>query len=513
MFDNDNKTGIYIRLSREDEDKKQESESIVNQRSLLLQYVRENNYNLVDIYVDDGYSGTNFERPGFKRLIRDIEEKKINVVLTKDMSRLGRDYIETGNLLEKYFPEHNVRYIAVTDNIDTFLDSSNNEIAPFKAIMNDMYAKDISKKIKASLKAKRKEGKFVGCRPSFGYRVDPEDKNHLVVDEEQALVVERIFKMALEGLSFYKIALKLTEEGVRTPASYYDFKWRSNYNVNYARWHPKTVSDILTNRVYVGDLVQGKRVKVNYKIKKVVKAEPNDYVVVRGTHRAIVDSDIFEEVQKRLPKNVGRVNKKENYLLEGLLYCKECGHRISVTSRRKKDNRRYTVCNYYRTYIRDKVCTTHSNNYDILEELVVRKVKEVLLDGIDTERIKGKIWDRIRVNNLENKEELEILLKKLDQVKNNLDKIYIDKLNGVISLEQYNRVKEKLEGTLEVLEGNYKRGLTSENARSWEEEKRKIACFIDDYLTFEKLDRELIVSLIERIEITADGVVDVKLVI
>ena len=149
--------GIYIRLSREDEEKTYESESITNQKSLLLQYVKENNLRVYDIYVDDGYSGTNFDRPGFKRLIDDIESKKINMVITKDMSRLGRDYIGTGNLIEKYFPEHNIRYIAVTDNIDTFLDNSNNDISPFKAIMNDMYAKDISKKIKSSLRAKQKE--------------------------------------------------------------------------------------------------------------------------------------------------------------------------------------------------------------------------------------------------------------------------------------------------------------------------------------------------------------------
>ena len=216
--------GIYIRLSREDDDKVMMSESITNQKSLLLQYVKENNLRVYDVYVDDGYSGTNFDRPGFKRLIDDIESKKINMVITKDMSRLGRDYIGTGNLIEKYFPEHNVRYIAVTDNIDTYLDNSNNDIAPFKAIMNDMYAKDISKKIKSSLRAKQKEGKWVGGRCPFGYMQDPNDKNHLVINEEQAIVVRRIYDMCLDGLSFFKIAKKLTDERVKTPAQYYNFE-------------------------------------------------------------------------------------------------------------------------------------------------------------------------------------------------------------------------------------------------------------------------------------------------
>ena len=202
--------GIYIRLSREDDDKVEVSESIVNQRSLLIQYVNENNLRLVDIYIDDGYSGTNFNRPEFNRLIKDIEIGKINMIITKDMSRLGRDYIETGRYIEKYFPEHHVRYVAVTDNIDTYLDNTNNDIAPFKAIMNDMYAKDISKKIKSSLRAKQKEGKWVGGRTPFGYRKDPNNKNKLIIFEEQAVIVRRIFDMCLEGLTCYKIALKLT---------------------------------------------------------------------------------------------------------------------------------------------------------------------------------------------------------------------------------------------------------------------------------------------------------------
>ena len=301
--------GLYIRLSREDGDK-HESESITNQKSLLLQYTKENNLRVYDIYIDDGFSGTNFDRPAFKRLISDIESKKINMVITKDMSRLGRDYIGTGELVEKYFPSKEVRYIAVTDNIDTYLDSSNNDIAPFKAIMNDMYAKDISKKIKSSLKAKQKEGKWVGGRTPFGYDKDPDNKNHLVVNTEQASIVKRIFDLSIDGLSYFKIAKKLTEENVKTPAQYYSFEWKNHYDLKYGQWHSKTIQDILTNRIYTGDLVQNKRNKVNYKIKKVVKNNPSDYIVVENTHEAIIDKDTFNEVQSKLPKNVGRCEKK-----------------------------------------------------------------------------------------------------------------------------------------------------------------------------------------------------------
>lgn len=330
------RVGIYIRLSREDEDKTLESESITNQRSLLLQYVKENHYQFIDSYIDDGFSGTHFDRPAFQRMLCDIEQGKINMVITKDLSRLGRDYIGTGNLLEKYFPEHNVRYIAVTDNIDTFLDGTNNDIAPFKAIMNDMYAKDISKKIKTSLRAKQKEGKWVSGRTPFGYRRDPNNKNRFVIHREQAKIVKRIFEMSLEGFSFYQIALKLTKEKVKTPAQYYCFEWKSHYRFNYGKWNSKTIRDILVNQMYIGNMVQNKRSKVNYKVKKVLPNAPKDYIIVEHTHEPIIEKKVFDEVQKRLPKNVGRIEKKEKHLLDGLLYCKECGHRISITSRRKK---------------------------------------------------------------------------------------------------------------------------------------------------------------------------------
>ena len=417
MLNNNYLVGLYIRLSREDEDKTHESESISNQKSLLLQYTKENNLKVYDMYIDDGYSGTNFNRPNFNRLIKDIELGKINMVITKDMSRLGRDYIGTGNLIEKYFPEHNVRYIAITDNIDTFLDSSNNDIAPFKAIMNDMYAKDISKKIKSSLKAKQKEGKWVGSKTPFGYIKDPNNKNHLIIEEEQAHIVKRIYNMCLDGLSFYKISKELTNEGIKTPAQYYEYKWRSNYNCKYGMWHSKTIYDILTNRIYTGDTVQNKRTKVNYKIKKIIKNKPSQYIVVENTHEAIIDKEMFYEVQKRIPKNVGRSEKKETHLLDGLLYCGDCGHRISIGPRRKKDNRCYTICNYYRTYIKQKLCTAHSNNYDDLEEVILRLLKINCLKYIDSKKIKKDTLNKFKnKENINNQKEIRIIKQSINQL-------------------------------------------------------------------------------------------------
>ena len=504
--------GLYIRLSREDDDKTYESESITNQKSLLLQYVKENNLRVYDTYIDDGYSGTYFDRPDFNRLLNDIESGKINMVITKDMSRLGRDYIGTGNLIEKYFPEHNVRYIAVTDNIDTFLDSSNNDIAPFKSIMNDMYAKDISKKIKSSLKAKMKEGKWVGGRTPFGYDQDKDNKNHLVINPEQAIVVKRIFDMCLEGLSFFKIAKQLTNDGVKTPAQYYNFEWKSNYNLKYGEWHSKTIRDILTNRMYIGDMVQNRRSKVNYKVKKVIKNNPNNYIIVENTHEPIIDKETFYEVQKIIPKNKGRNEKKEIHLLDGLLYCGDCGHRISIQSRRKKDNRCYTICNYYRTYMKQKLCTTHSNNYDELEKVIVKSLSEMCLNYINKDKIKNSTLNNLKDDNkLTNKKELEILTNDIRQINDNLDIIYIDKLNKKITEEQFKRVKLKFENELNIKQKKYSELNNSINDNINEESKNKMVVeYINKFLSMKEPSRELIINLIDKIEIYEDKTINIK---
>ena len=498
--------GLYIRLSREDDDKVLMSESITNQKSLLLQYVKENNLKVYDIYIDDGYSGTNFERPDFNRLLKDIELGKINMVITKDMSRLGRDYIGTGNLIEKYFPEHNVRYIAVTDNIDTFLDNSNNDIAPFKAIMNDMYAKDISKKIKSSLKAKMKEGKWVGGRTPFGYDQDKNNKNHLVINEEQANIVRKIFNMCMNGLSFYKIAQQLTNEKIKTPAEYYNFEWKSHYKLKYGIWHSKTIKDILTNRIYIGDLVQNKRNKVNYKVKKIIKNNTNDYIIVENTHEAIIDKKLFYEVQKRIPKNKGRNEKKETHLLDGLLYCGNCGHRISITSRRKKDNRCYTICNYYRTYMKEHLCTTHSNNYDELEKIIINSITEICLNYINKDKIKNNILSNLD-HKINDKKELETLNNYIKQINNNLDDLYIDRLNKKITEEQFQRIKLKLENELSIKQKKQKELRNNVN----EELKNKnIDEYIDIFLSMKEPNRELIINLIDKIEIFEDKTININ---
>ena len=506
------KVGIYIRLSRDDGNI--ESDSIVSQRSLLNQYIKENNYNLIDEYVDDGFTGTNFERPSFKRMIKDIESGRINMIITKDMSRLGRDYIGTGELIEKYFPNKNVRYIAINDGIDTFIDNTNNDIAPFKAIMNDMYAKDISKKVKTSLHSRMKEGLYVSGRCPFGYKKDPNNKNHLIINNEQAEVVRLIFDLALKGNTYHYIAQELTKRKIKTPSSYYNYIWKTNcINTNYISqeygvWVDTTIKTILTNQIYVGDTVQGKTKKVNYKLKKTVKNNPNDYIIVKNTHESIIDRDIFNYVQTLLPKNVKRPEKKRFYLLDGLLYCGDCKHRVTVRYQ-SKTGRSYTICDYYRTYSKLHVCTTHTNNYEILENIILDNIKEVCKKYLDRKKVKESINNiEVEANALKIKKQIENLKLTNNKLIENLDKTYMDRLKGIIDEEQYKRVGENIKIEIDNNKKNID-NLKNEQIEKIEIDDKQLEKYVNEFLSLDNPTRELIINLVEKIYIYQDKRIDI----
>ena len=501
------KVGIYIRLSRDDGNL--ESDSIVSQRSLLRRYVKENNYNIAEEYIDDGFTGTNFDRPAFKRMIKDIEIGKINMIITKDMSRLGRDYIGTGELIEKYFPNNNIRYIAINDGIDTFIDNTNNDIAPFKAIMNDMYAKDISKKIKTSLHSRMKDGLYVSGRCPFGYMKDPNNKNHLVINIEQASVVRLIFDLALKGNTYHYIAGELTKRKIRTPSSYYNYVWNTNcLSQEQGVWVDTTIKAILTNQIYVGDTVQSKTRKINYKLKKTVKNDPNNYIVVKDTHEAIIDREIFNYVQGLLSKNIKRPEKKKFYLLDGLLYCGNCKHRITIRYQ-KKTRRSYTICNYYRTYSKYHVCTTHTNNYEVLEKVILNNIKDICEKYLDKSKIKESINNIEFVNNtLKIKKQIENLKITNNKLTESLDKTYMDKLKGIIDTEQYIRVSENIKKEID----NNK--INIENLKNKEKSANKftnknVKKYINEFLSLDNPTRELIINLVEKIYIYQDKQIDI----
>ncbi len=506
------KVGMYIRLSRDDGNI--ESDSVVSQRNLLKQYANENNYNITEEYVDDGFTGTNFDRPAFKKMIKDIELGKINMIITKDLSRLGRDYIGTGELIEKYFPDKNVRYIAINDGIDTFIDNTNNDIAPFKAIMNDMYAKDISKKVKSSLRSKMKDGLYVSGRCPFGYIKDPTNKNHLVVSVEQANVVKLIFNLALKGSTYHYIAQELTKRKIKTPASYYNYIWNTKRKKNnclsqeYGVWTATTIKEILTNRIYVGDTVQGKTKKINYKLKKTVKNKPEDYIIVENTHEAIIDKDTFYYVQTILPKNVKRPEKKRFYLLDGLLYCGDCKHRITIRHQ-NKTGRNYTICDYYRTYAKYHFCTTHTNNYKTLEKIILDNIKTICEEYLDKNKIKDSITDlKFEDNTLKVKRQIESFELTNNKLIHSLDKTYIDMLKGIIDQEQYIRVSENIKKEIK----NNKQNIDNIKNEKFEVHKintKQINEYINEFLSLDNPTRELIINLIEKIYIYQDKTIDI----
>ncbi len=503
--------GLYIRLSRDDGNI--ESDSIVSQRSLLNQYVKENNYNVIDEYVDDGFTGTNFERPAFKRMIKDIEIGKINMIITKDMSRLGRDYIGTGELIEKYFPNNNVRYIAINDGIDTFIDNTNNDIAPFKAIMNDMYAKDISKKVKTSLRSRMKDGLYVSGRCPFGYMKDPNNKNHLIINEEQAETVKLIFDLALQGNTYHFIAQELTKRKIKTPASYYNYVWNTKckskcISQEQGVWVDTTIKAILTNQIYVGDSVQGKTKKINYKLKRIVKNNPKDYIIVQNTHEAIIDRETFNYVQTLLPKNVKRPEKKRFYLLDGLLYCGDCKHRITIRYQ-NKTGRSYTTCDYYRTYSKYHICTTHTNNYETLEKVILDNIKDVCHKYLDKNKIKNSIGNiKFEDNTLKLKKQIESLEITNNKLTENLDKTYMDRLKGIIDESQYLRVSGNIK---KEIDDNKKSidNLKNKNQKESKIDNKKIEKYINEFLSLDNPTRELIINLVEKIYIYQDKRIDI----
>ena len=492
---------LYIRLSKEDVDRGyDESESITNQRALLLDYVNKlgDKYKLIDIYIDQGYTGTNFDRPSFIRMMQDINLKKINTVITKDLSRLGRDYIETGEYIEKIFPEKNVRYISVTDGIDTFAkDNGNNEIAPFKSILNDMYSKDLSKKIRTALHTMQKQGKWVAANAPFGYMKDPNDKNKLVICEEEAEIVKTIFNMALAGNKLYTIRDYLTEHNMPTRN-----KIRKGQDTF---WQCKTIKQILRNEVYTGSTVQNKVSKISYKNKKLRPNPREEWNIVENTHTPIIDKQSFDLIQKMIIVQKYDRNKKSNFfLLDGLLFCYECHHKMGIRQK-TKSNRYYMTCNYYRRYSKLNLCTSHGFSYDNLEELVLKKVRELFLN-INNEKVKGKI------KNSNYEKDYTDILKKLkydiEKQEDNLDMMYIDKLNNNISKEMYERLSNKIKNEIKIKQDKYNDILNNlDNEEYYNDEN--LDKVIKEFFSLRKPTPELMKVIINKIYVHQDKQIDI----
>ncbi|WP_308753708.1 recombinase family protein [uncultured Anaerotruncus sp.] len=362
------RAALYLRLSKEDGDRDGASQSIRNQRDFLLDYCGKNGLPVVEIYADDGYTGTNFNRPGFLRMVEDIEAGRVDTVLTKDLSRLGRDYILTGYYLERYFPERGVRYIAVNDRIDTAAEQS--DMTPFRAVFNDLYAKDISRKVRAALQTRRQMGKFIGTYPPYGYRKDPADRNRLVIEEEEAAQVRRIYAWFLGGQTVSAIARRLTEQGVPTPSA---GKRMACGQKPGAGWSYPMVRRILSMPTYRGDLVSRMSQKVSYKLSRVRRLPREEWLVAEGTHEAIVSPGTFERAQELLAVRgyAARRKSAEPKPLTGLFFCADCGAPMTLWSNGKA---RYFVCSGWKRNPGEHRCAAHY----LREETVLEAVRSSL---------------------------------------------------------------------------------------------------------------------------------------
>lgn len=457
-----NKVGIYIRLSKEDLDKDKilESESIINQRKLIYKYAQDEGLDIKEEYVDDGYSGTNFDRPSFNRMINDIKKGNINVIITKDLSRLGRDYVKTGYYMEDFFPKYKVRYISILDGIDTRMDTVNNDIAPFKALFNDIVSKDTSKKIKSILKNKKEQGLFLGSKAPFGYRKSPNDKHKLEINKKESVIVKKIFDLSICGYSNNYIAKFLNDKHIPSPLG--------------KLWSSSSVYNILNNHEYTGCLISNVWTNISYKNKSKVKRSPHEWIILDNMHTPIITKEMFDKVKKR--RKISPIKRCDKQLLEGLVYCEECGCLLGANYIKKRG---YFVlsCNGYKR--NTKSCTSHYIRYDKLESLVISRFQNIL-SHLDQDKIN-------RLNNCCN-DAKENGKKQLRTLEKKLQYLYSDRLNDVIDVDTYKSLASNINHEID----NIKNSITK-----------------DELLPLD-IDRDLLFLLIDKITINKDKVIKIK---
>lgn len=378
------KVAGYIRLSKEDKIK-DESNSVTNQKLIITSYIENNeDLELFDFYIDDGYSGTTFNRPGYKRMLKDIVEGKVNKIIVKDLSRFGRNHIESDNYLENILPGYNVRFISINDDIDT-LNNSNSVssiVIPLKNLMNDQYARDISEKVRLTLKMKQLNGEFIDVTAPYGYLKDPKDKHKFIVDKEASYNVKKIFNMVLDGKSRRQVTDFLNDNDILTPSEYLNIDKNKDVSVM-KKWNPEMVNSILRNENYTGTLFQGKKRKLNYRVDKKISIDKKDQIVTENHHEAIVSKEKFDKVQYILDRQA-KANKDGSIdILSGFLKCKCCcGNMIKRTS---KERVYYYCSNYYR----NKTC---ENNESISENKLIEIINEKLnLSNITRLELENKV--------------------------------------------------------------------------------------------------------------------------
>ena len=510
------KTAVYARLSTEDLDE----DTLDNQIYLLKSFVGEKtDMVLVDIYADNGFSGTNFERPEFTRLMNDVKTGKVNCIVVKDLSRLGRNYIETGNLIENVFPFLNVRFIAVTDNFDTNEGGGvENMVASFKNLVNDVYAKDISRKIITAFRTKQKNGEYIGLVAPYGYLKSAENKNKFVIDEKTAPAVKKIFELYAGGYGLDRIARIMNESDYDCPRKYrYSIGITKSDRYKNSKWGRTTINTILTNRAYIGDMVQGKvkqelcnNIVMHYTNK-------DDWIVVEGTHEAIIERNLFFEVQDILEKKkteqaVRRKNSKsreykEENLLKGRIKCGCCGKSMNLAQNvRGNSISRSYYCSGYKE-LREAVCTNKNRiNKSSVESKVLESIKKCIFNNIDESSLSLEIADK---NTQDIKKRMVQIERAIRQTNSKIADLYKDVSDGLIDENDYLLMKTKFLNDKKQLEREEK--LLSDNMKKNSDSAGKLraADYLKKCKKAKKLDRKMVESFIELVTINDDKSIEI----
>ena len=463
-------TALYERLSRDDE-MQGESNSIVNQKRYLEEYAQAQGFKNIRHFTDDGYSGTNFKRPGFQKMIAAIEAGEIDVVCVKDLSRFGRDYLKVGFYTEIMFPEKGVRFIAINNSVDS-ANPTENDFTPFLNIMNEWYAKDTSNKIRTIFRSRMQDGKRCSGAIPYGYRRDPEDKNHLLIDEEAAKVVRRIYQMVIDGMGSQAIANQLTADNVLIPSAYLEqSEHGESRNHSYhdpCRWNCTAVSYILDKQEYMGHTVLGKTICENFKTKKRRKAKPDELIIFENTHEPIIDAETWHLVQKLRRRTRRKLaNGSYSHRLSGLVYCADCGKRLSYSSpqsQHRPDGKTYDAdssfrCPTYKSMYGE--CTMHyikSSTLDKLVDEAVRKIARYVL------RNEQAFLEQVRVltsadqkhTQSEDKKELVNIKKRIAELDNYIKRLYEGNASGKIPDRQFEKLMAQYDSEQQELEERVK---------------------------------------------------------
>ena len=443
-------TALYCRLSQEDENKG-DSNSIQNQRAILEKYAKDNGFENIQVFIDDGYSGVSFNRPDFQRLLEMMEQGKVTTLITKDLSRLGRNYIEVGNYTEMLFPRWNVRYIAVNDNYDS-LYSEGNEFAPFKNLFNEWFARDTSKKIRAVVKAKAERGERVSTQIPYGYKKDPDVKGHLLIDVETAPIVRRIFELCAQGMGPTNNGNVLSKDMVFKP-TFYRYHRQGVYGTitdtdKPYGWTSETVSDILRNEVYLGHTINCRTRVISYKDKRQVDVPKSEQYRFENTHEAIIDQETWDAVQKvregkRRRNNMGAIDK-----YSGLLYCADCGSKLYfVRGKSIKPSDYNFICSRYRKHIGEQLCTAHRIREVALDEIILEEIRRITYYARTKTRefvefINKKSSSENRKELTAKTNELAKLEKRNAELNTLFKRLYEDNVLGKITNEQFRMLSD-----------------------------------------------------------------------